>query len=172
VHGDLTDTERAFLFHKDEWAAQSGAYGHVQRTRPLTLGYGLGDSPLGLAAWIFEKFIEWSDPNTRPSFDDILSNISIYWFTNTIASSLRIYLESARTPLQFDEGRRVDVPTGLLRCRHEAPFPPRSWVERGYLVTRWTESERGGHFVALEMPDLLVSELRVFFEDRASRGVS
>jgi pimeloyl-ACP methyl ester carboxylesterase len=163
VNGDPTDIERAFLVQKDEWMTEAGGYGHIQRTRPLTLGYGLGDSPLGLAAWIFEKFVEWSDPNTRPSLDDILTNISIYWFTNTIASSVRLYLESVRTPLHFDQTMRVEVPTGILRCRDEAPFPPRSWVERGYDVTRWTESDHGGHFAALEVPDLLVNELRSFF---------
>lgn len=138
------------------------SYGQIQKTRPLTLGYGLSDSPAGLAAWIYEKFIEWSDPETLPSRDDILTNISVYWFTNTIASSMRLYFEAARTPLRLGAEQRVAVPTGIFKCRHEAPFPPRSWIERGYSVTRWSESPRGGHFAALEVPDLFAADVRGF----------
>ena len=162
-----SEEERAFQRERDEWVSESGAYGHMQRTRPLTPGYALSDSPAGLAAWIFEKFVEWADPETFPALEDILTNIAIYWFTNSIASSMRIYLESAKTPLRFGEGMRVEVPTGVLRCRLEAPFPPRSWVERGYDIRRWTELPRGGHFPALEVPDVLAAEVRAFFRSLA-----
>jgi pimeloyl-ACP methyl ester carboxylesterase len=171
VDGEHTDEELAFLRRKDKWAAEAGAYGHVQRTRPLTIAYGLTDSPIGLAAWVAEKFVEWSDPRTRPGLDDILTNISLYWFTNTIASSVRLYFESERTPLAFDRTTRVGVPTGILRCPLEAPFPPRSWIERGYDVTHWTDAERGGHFAALEVPDAFVADVCRFFGAHGPRAV-
>lgn len=167
VRGELTGDERAFEQSRDAWVAESGAYGHVQKTRPLTLAYALGDSPAGLGAWIHEKFVEWADPDTLPHVDDILTNISLYWFTNTIGSSMRLYRESARTPLRLPAGTRVDVPTAVLRCRHEAPFPPRCWVERGYDVVRWTEVARGGHFAALEVPDVLAGDVVAFLSSRA-----
>ena len=161
--GNWSAEERDFQRERDEWVSESYAYGHLQRTRPLTAGYALSDSPAGLAAWIFEKFVEWADPDTFPALDDVLTNISIYWFTNCIASSMRLYLESAKTPLRLREGMRIEMPTGVLRCRLEAPFPPRPWVERGYNVTRWTELPRGGHFPALELPEVLAAEVRAFF---------
>jgi len=157
---DVSEEEQAFFRARDAWSAEYYAYGHVQKTRPLTLGYALSDSPAGLAAWIYEKFVEWSDPETRPSLDDILTNIAIYWFTNTIASSMRLYLEAASTPLRILE--RIEVPTAILRCRHEAPFPPRSWIERGYRVTRWTDVPRGGHFAAMEVPEVFAGDVREF----------
>ncbi|HYM60229.1 MAG TPA: alpha/beta fold hydrolase [Thermoanaerobaculia bacterium] len=163
VAGRPSGKEQAFIHDRDEWVAQSYGYGQIQRTRPLTLGYGLCDSPAGLAAWIHEKFVEWSDPETRPSLDDIVTNISIYWFTNSIASSMRLYMESALTPLLLHEGERVEVPAGILRCHLEAPFPPRSWIERGYDVRRWTDSPRGGHFAALEVPEVFAADVRGFF---------
>jgi pimeloyl-ACP methyl ester carboxylesterase len=159
---DLNEDEKAFIQSRDEWVAESYGYGHIQRTRPLTLGYGLSDSPAGLAAWIYEKFVEWWDPETRPDIEDILANISVYWFTNTIASSMRLYMESARTPLRLPPGQRITVPTAVFRCRHEAPFPPRSWIERGYDVARWTDVPRGGHFAALEVPELFAADVREF----------
>lgn len=163
VEGEPTEEERAFLRSEREWRWTSGAYGHVQVTRPLTLGYALGDSPLGLAAWIHEKFVEWSDPATRPSLDDILTNITVYWFTNSIASSMRLYLESSKTPLQFAKGERITVPAAIFRTAHEEPFPPRSWIERVYDVQSWTDLPRGGHFAALEVPQELAADVRQFF---------
>jgi pimeloyl-ACP methyl ester carboxylesterase len=166
VAADPTEEERAYLGERDRWLAEDGGYGHIQRTRPLTLGYALGDSPVGLAAWIYEKFVEWADPATLPSLDDILTNVTIYWFTNTITSSMRLYLESARTPLRFGAGERVTVPTAVLRTRLEAPMPPRSWVERVYDVVRWTETGRGGHFAALEVPELFAADVAAFLDER------
>ena len=163
VRGRPSDEEERFLREREAWVAESYGYGHIQRTRPLTLSYALSDSPVGLAAWIHEKFLEWSDPETLPGLDDILTNISLYWFTNTIGSSMRLYLESAQTPLRLTAGQRIDVPTGILRCHLEAPFPPRSWIERGYSVARWTDSPRGGHFAALEIPEVLAGDVRAFF---------
>src|SRR6202035_4572358 len=155
--------EQAFLKEKDAWMWASGAYGHVQCTRPLTLGYGLSDSPAGLAAWILEMFWEWADPAGHLSLDALLTNVTLYWVTNTIASSVRLYLESLRTPLRFNQSERLGVPCGIAHFPREAPFPPRSWVERVYDVKRWTEMPRGGHFAALEQPELLAEDVVAFF---------
>jgi pimeloyl-ACP methyl ester carboxylesterase len=158
-----TGEERAFLRSRDEWSADSYAYGHVQRTRPLTLSYGLSDSPAGLAAWIDEKFVEWADPRSEIAPREILTNVMIYWITNTIGSSVRLYLESSRTPLAFEAGERLSVPVAVAHFPLEAPFPPRSWIERVYDVRRWTDMAHGGHFAALEQPELLAHDIRAFF---------
>jgi pimeloyl-ACP methyl ester carboxylesterase len=162
VEGDLAPEEEAFLRAAAEWSAESGAYGHVQRTRPLTLAYGLADSPAGLAAWIVENFREWADPASDLPLDELLTNVTLYWVTNTIASSMRLYLESARTPLRFAAGERLAVPCAVARFPLEAPFPPRRWVERVCDVRRWTEMPRGGHFAALEAPDLFAADVAAF----------
>ena len=167
VH-DLSDEEHAFVRSSNEWSQISGAYGHVQRTRPLTLAYSLSDSPVGLAAWIAEKFREWADPASVIPVDDLLTNITLYWMTNTIGSSVRLYLESVSTPHAFARGERIDVPCAVARFPFEAPFPPRSWIERVYNVRRWTEMPRGGHFAALEAPQLLADDLIAFAYDQTS----
>lgn len=144
-------------------------YQAIQRTKPQTLGYGLTDSPVGLAAWIVEKFHGWSDCHgdveTRFSKDDLLTNIMIYWATGNITSSLRLYCETHRSP----HGRRgvntdrVQVPSGFAVFPVELYHPPRAWMERYYNVTHWTVMPKGGHFAALEEPELLVDDIRAFF---------
>lgn len=156
---DISPDERAFLQRRSAWADQHGAYSHLQRTTPLTVAYALTDSPLGLAAWVLEKFILWSDPASHIADEILLTNLSIYWFTKTIASSMRYYLESVATPLRIPAQQRVAASTHIAHFPYEMPFPPRSWVERGYSVTRWTEMSRGGHFAALEAPDLLADDI-------------
>jgi pimeloyl-ACP methyl ester carboxylesterase len=162
VEGEPSAEEAASLRERDRWVQEDGAYGHVQRTRPLTLGYALSDSPAGLAAWIVEKFREWAGPRSAIPLDRILTNVTIYWATNTIASSMRLYLESSRTPLRFGPGERVPVPCGIARFPHEAPFPPRSWIERAYDVVHWTDMPQGGHFAALEEPEALAGDVARF----------
>jgi pimeloyl-ACP methyl ester carboxylesterase len=143
-HGDAaTDDEREFLRARDRWGNESGAYGSIQRTRPLTLSYGLSDSPAGLATWIDEKFLEWADPASAIPIREIVTNVMIYWVTNTIGSSVRLYLESSRTPHRFAAGERLTVPVAVAHFPLEAPFPPRSWIERVYDVRRWTDMPRG-----------------------------
>jgi pimeloyl-ACP methyl ester carboxylesterase len=164
--------EQEFLADRAAWLEASGAYGHVQRTRPLTLAYGLSDSPAGLAAWILEKFREWADPASRLPLDTLLTNVTLYWVTNSIAPSVRLYLESVQTPLRFAAGERIAVPCGIARFPYEAPFPPRSWVDRVYDVRRWTEMPRGGHFAALEAPELLAADVAAFFADVTEGGVN
>ena len=135
-----------------------------QSTKPQTVGYGLDDSPAGLAAWIVEKFHGWSDSggNVEQAFtkDELLTNITLYWVTQSATSSARIYYENQRAA---GPQRRVDVPTACAVFPKEINIPPRRWVEAQYNLTRWTEMPRGGHFAALEQPDLLVGDIRAFF---------
>jgi pimeloyl-ACP methyl ester carboxylesterase len=162
-----TPEERASVAAALAWYERDGAYAHLQRTRPQTPAIALNDSPAGLAAWILEKFHEWADCNgdllTRFTRDELLSNVTLYWLTQTIASSFRLYMEGRLAPLQFGEGELVTVPTGVARFPKEDPFPIRSWVERGYNVQRWTEMPSGGHFAAAEEPELLAEDIRAFF---------
>ncbi|WP_375480992.1 epoxide hydrolase family protein [uncultured Jatrophihabitans sp.] len=164
---DLTDEERAFLDAGTRWSNEQGAYAHQQRTKPLTLAQGLSDSPAGLLAWIVEKYRDWSDCNgdvsSRFSHDFLLTQASLYWFTDTISTSFRQYYEGGHGLLGPIE--RVDVPTGL------ALFPadlggrvPRSWAERTYNVTRYTTMPRGGHFAPHEEPALLAGDITAFFD--------
>jgi pimeloyl-ACP methyl ester carboxylesterase len=159
--------EEAFLQDAADWSEQHYAYGHIQRTHPQTAAMGLNDSPAGLAAWILEKFRDWSDCRgdlfARFTRDELLANVTLYWMTQTIASSFRLYYEGRLAPLHFAEHDFVSVPTGVARFPLEAPFPPRRWVERGYNLQRWTEIPSGGHFAAAEEPELLAAELRAFF---------
>jgi len=135
-----------------------------QSTKPQTIGYSLDDSPAGLAAWIVEKFRSWSDVDgvveKKFTKDELLTNITLYWVTQSGASSARIYYENQRAkPAQG----RVQVPTACAVFPKEISIAPRKWVEAQYNVTRWTEMPRGGHFAAMEEPELLVNDMREFF---------
>jgi len=150
------------------------AYGAIQGTRPLTLGYGLNDSPAALAAWIIDKFWAWSDHRGKleNSFtkDELLTNVMVYWVTQSMPSSTRIYYESGHnlprpqsmTPFQ---GKGKPAPMGFALFPKEINVPPRAWVERsmGGTLIHWTEMPRGGHFAALEEPKLLAEDVRAFF---------
>jgi epoxide hydrolase len=135
-----------------------------QSTKPQTIGYALDDSPAGLAAWIVEKFRSWSDVDgdveKKFTKDELLTNIMLYWVTQSGASSARIYYENQRA--KPPQGR-VQVPTACAVFPKEISIPPRRWVEAQYNVTRWTEMPRGGHFAAMEEPELLVDDIRAFF---------
>jgi pimeloyl-ACP methyl ester carboxylesterase len=163
----LDQPTQAFLRDVAQWNDRAGAYGHLQRTRPQTPAFGLNDSPAGLAAWIIEKFREWSDCDgdvlRRFSRDELLANVTLYWMTQTIASSFRFYYEGRKAPLELRQGERVEVPCAFARFPREILFPPRTWVERGYNVQRWTDMPRGGHFAAAEEPGMLAADLREFF---------
>jgi pimeloyl-ACP methyl ester carboxylesterase len=139
----------------------------MQRTTPLTPAYSLNDSPAGLAAWILEKFYKWSDCGgdllTRFTKNELLANVTLYWMTQTIHSSFRMYFENAKAPFAFAENERVTVPCAVAHFPGELFFSPRVWVERGYNIQRWSEMPRGGHFAAAEEPALLADDLRAFF---------
>ena len=143
------------------------AYQQIQGTKPQTLGTGLNDSPAGLAAWIAEKFHGWSDlpdglPQSKFRMDDLLTNISIYWFTQSITSSSRIYYENRAVPMTAPLGF-VSVPTAGAIFPKEIYVTPRAWAEQSYNIVRWTEMPRGGHFAALEETQLLLDDIRAFF---------
>jgi pimeloyl-ACP methyl ester carboxylesterase len=149
------------------WSDESGAYAHVQRTRPQTAAYGLNDSPAGLAAWILEKFREWSDCDgdlyRRFTRDELLANVTLYWMTETIHSSFRLYFEGRKAPLQFGPADFVHVPCAIAHFPKELLFPPREWIERGYNIQHWRDMPHGGHFAAAEEPELLAEDIRTFF---------
>jgi pimeloyl-ACP methyl ester carboxylesterase len=159
--------EQKFLADAARWYDENGAYAHVQATRPQTAAYGLNDSPAGLAAWILEKFRNWSDCDgdlyTSFTPDELLSNVTLYWMTQTVHSSFRLYYENRRAPLHLENEAFVPIPCAIAHFPKEILFPPREWVERGYNVQRWTEMPRGGHFAAAEQPQLLAEDIRAFF---------
>ncbi len=150
------------------WASKEGAYSSIQSTKPQTLAYGLNDSPIGLCAWIIEKFNAWSDHDGNIydvfSKDELLANVTLYWITQTIHSSIRIYSENSKHPLQFAENDFVTVPVGFVKFPKELPTPPRSYVEKGFNITHWTEMPLGGHFAAIEQPELLANDIKKFFK--------
>jgi pimeloyl-ACP methyl ester carboxylesterase len=164
-----TADEDTFLGGAAAWQAEESGYVEIQRTKPQTLAYGLTDSPAGLAAWIVEKFRGWSDCGgdvaNRFDKDELLTNVMIYWVTGTIGSSVRLYRDAiaSGTPLMLGPGERIEPPAGFARFAAEINRPPRSWVERAYNLVQWGDFDRGGHFAALEEPDLLVDELRSLF---------
>ena len=163
---DLTPEERAWMETMAAWGATEGAYSAMHRTKPQTAAFGLTDSPAGLAAWIVEKLRAWSDcdGDVERSFtkDEILTNITIYWLTGTIGSSMRMYrANSAISPAQL--ARRVEVPSGFSLFPGDIGRPPRAWLERTTNLVRVTELPRGGHFAPFEEPELYAEELRAFF---------
>lgn len=166
-HEEMTAEEMSFGQIAASWAAAHGAYSALQSTKPQTLAFSLSDSPVGLAAWIIEKFQAWSDCGgdlgSILSLDTILTDISLYWFSNNLNASLRLYKENRLDPLTFAPGERIKPPVGMAHFPLELPIPPRSWVERVATVTRWSEMPAGGHFAALEQPQLLAEEIRAFF---------
>ncbi len=150
------------------WTDEERGYSHIQGTKPQTLGYGLNDSPVGLAAWIAEKYRSWcdcdGDPETKFSKDELLTTITIYWVTQTATSAARYYYES-RHGGQPPRPPRIEVPTACAAFPKEIIFSPRRWLEAGYNLTRYTLMPSGGHFAASEEPELFVDDVRAFFRD-------
>jgi pimeloyl-ACP methyl ester carboxylesterase len=163
---ELTGEERAFLDRTAAWGAAEGAYAAMHRTKPQTAAFGLTDSPAGLAAWIVEKLRAWSDcgGDVERSFsrDEILTNVTLYWLTGTIGSSMRMYHVNGAIPLA-QHARRVEVPSGFSLFPGDLAQPPRAWLERVANVVRVTKPDRGGHFAPIEEPELYAAELREFF---------
>lgn len=162
---DLSPAETKFLQEMGDFRDETG-YQRIQGTKPQTLGYGLNDSPAGLAAWITEKFYTWTDcgGNIENSIskDDLLNNIMLYWITQTIHSSFWLYYQSRHDAWRLKKGERITIPTAVASFPGELTRPPREWVERTCNVTHWTDMESGGHFAALEKPNELVEDIRDF----------
>jgi pimeloyl-ACP methyl ester carboxylesterase len=156
-------------FQKDgaNWSAKEGAYAYMHASKPLTAAYGLNDSPVGLCAWIIEKFNGWSDNygNIENAFtkDELLANVTLYWVTQTIHSSIRIYNENSKKPLIFMENDFVRPPVGFAKFPKELPTPPRAYIEKGFNIQHWTVMDKGGHFAAVEQPKLLADDIKAFF---------
>ena len=163
-----TEEETAYLQAVQHWLTEETGYQWIQGTKPQTLSYGLTDSPVGLAAWIVEKFRSWSDCGGEVeqcfSKDELLTAIMLYWATGAINTSFWPYY--ARRHGDWDatsHPQRIEVPTAYLEFPHEIIRPPRSMAERVYNIQRWTSMTRGGHFAALEQPQSLASDIRDFF---------
>ena len=160
-----SDQDKADVAAMQQFAREESGYAMEQSTKPQTLGVALNDSPAGLLAWIVEKLRAWSDCDGDPenvfTQDQMITNVMTYWVTQNITSSARLYWELQHTGERAPE--RVDVPTGIARYPKEVIRFPRPWVERRYNVTHWADMPRGGHFAAMEQPDLFVDDLRTFF---------
>ena len=162
----LTEAERGRLAAMQEWQQRSGAYLQVQGTRPQTIGQSLVDSPSGLLAWIVEKFQEWTDPAAKlpedaVDRDRILTDVSIYWFTATAGSAAHTYYERFNDPAMWMPKERSTVPTAVAVFTTDLSIRP--FADKVNNVVRWSEFDRGGHFAALEAPDLLTTDVREFF---------
>ena len=167
---DVTQVEETARAARGAYMQNERAYQQIQGSKPQTLGYGLNDSPTGLAAWIVEKFHGWTDmPQGATGYldnhftkDELLTNIAIYWFTGTITSSTRIYYENSKTPIETPLGF-INVPTGAAIFPAEIFVTPRAWAEAAYDLRHWSVMSEGGHFAALEKPDLYLNDLQIFF---------
>jgi microsomal epoxide hydrolase len=166
VRSQVTDSERELGTRSRRTMATGTGYQSIQATRPQSLAYGLTDSPAGLAGWIVEKFRSWSDCDgditSVFTLDRLLENVSIYWFTGTINSSMRLYHEAmTRTPETVPD-RPITASTGHPVYPGELFHTPRAWSESFYAITHWAEMPRGGHFAAMEVPEAYVADLLAF----------
>jgi pimeloyl-ACP methyl ester carboxylesterase len=168
----LTPAESAYLDHVRRWDETERGYSTIQSTRPQTLGYGLADSPVGLAAWLVEKWRSWSDSagdlDAHIGRDAMLTTITLYWATNSITSSMRDYFDNRWHTKAIDRHDHVVAPTAMAVFANEFVSegePPRELFERLYDIRRWTVFPRGGHFAAIEEPDLLAADIRAHFDE-------
>ena len=166
-----------YLKQLNHFLKEETGYQWIQGTKPQTLAFGLTDSPAGLAAWIVEKFRAWTDNDGNPesaiSRDEMLANISLYWFTGAIGSSFWPYYARMHGPWPIPEGQTVDVPTGYAEFPKEILRPPRSLAAKTYTdIRRWSVMPKGGHFAALEQPDALAREVREFFAELGLTGLA
>jgi microsomal epoxide hydrolase len=163
-----TADEKKYQAQLVHFLQEETGYQAIQGTKPQTLAYGLSDSPAGLAAWIVEKFRSWSDcggsPENAITRDEMLANISLYWFTGAIGASFWPYYARLHSGWPIPPGRTIDVPTGYAEFPKEILTPPRSLAEKTYTdIRRWSAMPSGGHFAALEQPEALAQEVKAFF---------
>ncbi|MEU9835585.1 epoxide hydrolase family protein [Streptosporangium sp. NPDC048047] len=154
----LGEADRARLAGLERFTGELGGYRAIQSTRPQTLAHGLADSPAGQLAWIAEKFTEWTDEDVDR--DVLLTNVTLYWLTNTAASSAQLYYEFAQA---WSRPEVSPTPMGVAVFPRDIALPIRSLAERTDKIVHWTEFDRGGHFAALEQPELLAGDIRAFF---------
>ena len=166
--------EKKYLDTIAKFPQTQGAYALVQGSQPQVAAIGLADSPVGLAAWIIEKFRRWSDcdgePERKFTKDELLTNVMLYWTTETIASSFLPYYDVAHLGAMGWVDRKIKqwtgssaVPAAFAMFPKDLSSPPREWAERFFNVQRWTEMPRGGHFAALEEPEAVAEDIRAFF---------
>jgi pimeloyl-ACP methyl ester carboxylesterase len=164
---EFTKEENDYLDSEEQWYSREGGYSLEQNTKPLTLSYGLNDSPMGLCAWIVEKMFGWSQNRGYIgnvfTKDELLSNVTLYWITETIHSSVRLYNENSKNPLIIGKESFINTPTGIAHFMYEDPFPPRKFIERGFNIQHWSEFPEGGHFPAMEKPEVLAEDIIKFF---------
>jgi pimeloyl-ACP methyl ester carboxylesterase len=165
----LSPAEQAYLGKTQEWVRREGAYIQQHSTKPQTVGYGLNDSPVALAAWLLEKYESWTDGGFEAALgrDAVLDNLTLYWLTETAPSAARLYFETGAALGEILGHGPVTVPTALAHFPADQAGPPRSLAERSFDVQRWTEMPAGGHFTAWEQPEALAEDLRAFLLPRA-----
>lgn len=162
----LTDAEQARLGEMKRWQEELGGYMQLQGTRPHTIAHALNDTPVGQLAWIIEKFKDWTDPAAKlpedaVDLDRLLTNISLYWFTDTATSVANSYYERFHDPAMWAPKPRGTVPTGVAVFTTDTSI--RRFADQAHNIVHWTEFDRGGHFPALEVPELLTTDIRDFF---------
>ena len=179
------EEQRFFVEEQEPYVRDDAAHRGIHGTKFQTMAFHLEDSPVGLMAWIVDKWWMLADimrEDERPrggdlyrrfTRDELLATVAIYWFTRTQSSAMRIYHEAMRPPADIEaevggqvrlrEGQHVEIPIGFAKLKRGTPLPPRSWCERAFNVVHWTEFPEGGHFPAMEVPDLLLDDLRTFF---------
>ena len=148
-----------------EWMKHQGAYISIQGTKPYSLGYGLCDSPSGMAGWLIEKFHDWSDWE-RFSLDDILHNLTLYWMTGCVPSSITAYYGNTNTLPSLGN---IQVPIGIARFPHDILPVPKDWIEQHYNLIHFTEIPYGGHFTAMEAPVPFANALKSFIKQLKSK---
>jgi len=172
--GPLSSQEEADLADVKDFVKFGSAYQVIHGRSPQTAGYALTDSPAGLAAWIVDKFDLWTDTTgdalQAVSRDRLLDNIMVYWVTGTINSSMRMYAEAMKRGDLGATRDKVIVPTGLAVFPREMFRYPRVWVEQAFNLVHHTHMPRGGHFAAMEAPEALVADVRVFFGNITRQG--
>ncbi|TKI08871.1 epoxide hydrolase family protein [Martelella alba] len=160
----LTAEQQNYKKEASNWMMKEGGYMSIQATKPQTLSFGLNNSPVGLAAWIVEKFNSWGNQKTdlfeRFQRDDILTNIALYWFTQTIGSSVAVYRANTTT---LPSHIPPKTPIGVSCFKDDILLPPRDWVSEKYNLCYWSELQMGGHFAAMEYPEKYANELKTFF---------
>jgi pimeloyl-ACP methyl ester carboxylesterase len=165
-----TDAEQEYAAAVEAWDAVERGYSSIQSTKPQTVAYALNDSPAGLAAWLVEKWRSWSDDLDAIDRDVLLANLTLFWVTETIGSSMRDYYDMRWHRTELAPGTRVTVPTAVALFTNELVSegaPPREWAERLYDIRRWTPMPRGGHFAPAEQPALLARDVAAFFDPLA-----